>query len=110
EAVRTLRRQVLAQAQPLEQRDGVAREDFTRWLARIEREQNGDEPAYDVGIAVAHECQHRSAFAVGLHARREPDLARTPLYLVGFGPCRFRQRLEFPAKLDDIAIAVVPVI
>ena len=41
--------------EPLEQRDRIGVDDFRRGLARIEREQNGDQPAHDVSVAVSDE-------------------------------------------------------
>ena len=62
EAVRALRSEVLAQAQALEQGDRVGRENFAGVLAGKHREQDGDETAHDMGIAVAGEGEHRPAW------------------------------------------------
>ena len=60
-------------------------------FAVVDCEQDRDEPAYDVGVAVALEREARST-ARGLHARGEPDLARAAAHLVGIGAQVFRQR------------------
>ena len=74
---------MLPQSKPIEQTEGVDRQDLVGGLAGIEREQDGHEPAYDMRVAVADEAQHWPRFAVGLGGRREPDLTGAALHLVG---------------------------
>src|ERR1051325_2007618 len=110
EAVRTLRREVFAQAKLVEQRDCVALEDLARVFAGVEGEQDGDEPAYDVGVAVACEGEHRSARAVRLDAGREPHLAGAALHLIGLGARGLGQRRKLAAEFDYVTVAVVPIV
>jgi hypothetical protein len=101
---------VLAQSQPLEQFDRIGRQDLARRLARIERKQDGDQPAHDVRIAVAREVQERTGRAVALHFAREPHLAGTALHLVRFASLGLRQRRKAAAELDHIPVAIVPIV
>src|SRR5258708_6147924 len=55
EAVRALRRQVLAKSKILEHRNRVGRQDFASVLAGAQCEQHCDQPAHDMGVAVADE-------------------------------------------------------
>src|SRR6185369_14060991 len=110
EPVRALRRQMLAQAQTVEYRDRVGRKDFARRPAGIEREQDRDQAAHDVGVTVADELDLRAGGAVWPDVAREPDLAGAALNLVGVGALRLRQRLERAAEFDHIAVAIVPII
>ena len=79
-------------------------------LAGIEREQDRDQPAHDMGVAVAGEGQHRARRAVRLDRGRKPHLAGAALHLVGVAARGLRQRRQRAAKLDQIAIAVVPLV
>ena len=75
-----------------------------------EREQHSDQPAHDMGVAVAEIGQHRLALVVALELARQPDLAGAALHLVGVvavGVGKGRQRA---AELDQIAVAIVPLI
>src|SRR5215470_8164097 len=101
---------MLTQAEPLEQRDGVGCKNVARRSARIDCEQNGDQAAHDMGVTVADERQHRTALAIGLNARRQPDLTGTTLHLVGIAPVALVERRQRSAELDDIAVAVVPLV
>ena len=68
-----------------------------------------DQAAHDVGVAVAAEVQH--GLGPGrLDAPLEPDLARAAAHLVGIVVRLRRQRRQHPAELDDVAIALVPVV
>ncbi len=79
-------------------------------LAGKHRKQDGDKSAHDMGIAVAGEGEHGPASAVRMHGGREPDLARAALHLVRFGTVALGQRAQAAAELDDIAVAVVPLL
>ena len=56
----------------------------------VDRKQDGDEAAHDVGVAVGLERQLRYA-AVRLHVGCEPDLARAAAHLVGVRSQRLGQ-------------------
>src|SRR6266568_988591 len=79
-------------------------------LARIDSEQDCDQSAHDMGIAVAGKGQHWAARAVWAHSGVEPDLARAALNLVGIAMRRLRQRRQFAPQLNQIAIAIVPIV
>ncbi len=83
---------------------------FFRVLAGVQREQHRDQPAHDMGVAVAVESQHRTVAAIRLDGRREPHLAGAAPHLVGVVAGGFRQRRQRAAKLDQIAVAVVPLL
>src|SRR6516165_10511823 len=63
-----------------------------------------------MGIAVAGKSQHRAAGAIRAHSGIEPDLAGAALNLVGIAMRRLRQWRQFAPQLDQIAIAIVPVV
>src|SRR5215467_4588830 len=63
-----------------------------------------------MSIAVAGKTQHWAARAIRAHGGVEPDLARAALDLVGIAMRRLRQRRQFAPQLDQIAIAIVPVV
>src|SRR5579862_379335 len=61
-------------------------------------------------IAVALERQHRTARAVRPHRGIEPDLAGATLHFVDIVVRGSRQRREIPPQLDQVAIAIVPIL
>jgi hypothetical protein len=103
-----IRGQVLAEAHAAENGFRVGLGDFARRLAGIEGEQDGDEPTHDVRVAIAPESEHRLAVPRGL--LDQPDLARAAAHLVFVVVLGRRQRRERLAELDDIAIAVLPIV
>ena len=66
EAVRALRRQMLLEMQAAEHGIGVDVENGIGGLAGVEGEQDGDQTAHDMGVAVADEAQARGARDSGL--------------------------------------------
>src|SRR6185436_18133 len=99
-----------AQAEALKQRDRVSGKNLLGGLAGKHREQDGDEPAHDMSVAVAAEGERRSTLAIGAHGGRKPDLARTALHLVLVRAILVGQRAQSAAQLDDIAVAIVPLL
>jgi hypothetical protein len=77
-------REMFTQAEALEQRDRVGRQNLLRALAGNHRQQDGDQPADDMGVAVAGEAEHRP-IRISTDRGREPDLAGATLHLVGVG-------------------------
>ena len=63
-----------------------------------------------MGITIAGKSQHWAARAVRANRGVEPDLARAALNLVGIAMRRRRQRRQFAPQLNQIAIAIVPVV
>src|SRR5712671_6863634 len=61
QAVGALRRQVVAETEFVEHLDRVGRQDLLRRVAGIERQQDRDQAAHDVGVAVAEIVQLRLA-------------------------------------------------
>ena len=88
---------------------GVDLQNLIRTFARIEGKQDGDQPADDMGVAFAKEMEVRGAVAA-IDRGCEPNLADAALNLVGGVACVFREWLKGTAKLDDIAIAVLPIV
>src|SRR5215831_19253665 len=101
---------MFAQTHAFEQFDGIGVQDLPCALARIDSEQDRNQSAHDMSIAVAGKSQHRAAGAVTAHSSIEPDLAGAALNLVGVAMCRLRQWRQFAPQLNQIAIAIVPVI
>src|SRR6516164_3672431 len=101
---------MFAQTHAFEQFDGIGAQDLPRALARIDSEQNCNQSAHDMGIAVAGKSQHRAAGAIRAHGGVEPDLACAALNLIGIAMRRVGQRRQFAPQLNQIAIAIVPVV
>jgi hypothetical protein len=108
QSVRALRREVLAQAKPLEQDRRIGCQNVARALAGTQSEQNRDQPADNMGVAVTPKREDRSAEAVGPLGGGKPDLAGATLDLIRVDMRLRRKRSERTAELDDIPIAVVP--
>src|SRR5256885_2197147 len=106
ESVRALRGEMLAQAQPVEHGDRIGRKNVAGPLAGEHREQDGDQAAHDMGIAVANEGEYGSALAIRMHGGCKPDLARAALHLVCVGALALGEWVKRAAKLDDITVAV----
>jgi hypothetical protein len=109
ETVRALGRQMFLEVQLTQGLGRVDVQDLVGCLAIIEGEKNRDQPAYNMGVAIADEGEARGA-AVGLHGRGEPDLARAPLNFVRLRTRVLGERRELPAKFDDIAVPILPLI
>src|SRR6516165_5146128 len=101
---------MFAQTHAFEQFDGIGVQDLPGAFARIDGEQDCNQSAHDMGIAIADKSQHWAARAVRAHSGVEPDLARATLNLVGIAMRRLRQRRQFAPQLNQIAIAIVPVV
>jgi len=63
-----------------------------------------------MGVAVAGEGERGPALAVRMHGGREPDLARAALDLIRFGAVALGEGSQAAPELDDIAVAVVPLL
>src|SRR5262245_36100103 len=87
---------------------GVDAQDVLRRLARIQRKQNRNQAADDVGVAVADKGKARLAAAL-LDTGGEPNLADAALHLVRGGVFRLGQGRKPAAELDDVAVAILPV-
>src|SRR5579884_3030245 len=101
---------MLAQSHFLEQGDGIETQNVLGALARIDGKKNCNQSAHDMRVAVADESQDRFAAAVWPHSGIEPNLAGATLHLVDVGACRLVQWRKFPAELDQVTIAVVPIV
>src|SRR5581483_5490075 len=88
----------------------VGAQNLVARLALIHGEEDGNEPAHDMGIAVAEELQDRSCARPLPHGAGEPDLAGAAAHLVGIRPQRFGERRQRSPQLDDVAVAVLPII
>jgi len=109
QAVGALRRQVIAEAEFVEHGRGVGRKNFLGRAARIKRQQDRNQSAHDMGVAVAQVFQQCFAGIAAFEALGEPNLAGATLHLVGGRMLGFRHRFERPAEFDDIPVTVVPI-
>src|SRR4051812_1035418 len=109
-AVGALRRQMLAKSEFVEHGQRIRRQDLLRRVAGIKRQQDRDQTAHDVGVAVAEIVQPRFAVAAAVDLLGEPDLAGAAIDLVGRGMFRLRHRRQRAAEFDDVAVAVVPLV
>src|SRR5262249_8049467 len=67
EAIRALRREMFAQTHAFEQFDGIGVQNLPCALARIDSEQDRNQSAHDMGIAVTGKGQHGRPRAVRAH-------------------------------------------
>ena len=79
-------------------------------LFRIQREQDRNQAAHDMRIAIAAKFQHGSACAVRADVRGEPDLTGAAAYFIGLGMLGFRHWFERAANFDQVAITIVPIV
>jgi hypothetical protein len=79
-------------------------------MVRIKRQRDGDQAAHEVGIAVAPVMEALFAAYARLSLELEPDLAYAAANLVGIVMGGLAQRLERAAELDNIAVAVFPIV
>ena len=82
------------------------------WKAELElsyRQNQRDEPFDNMRVALAAKCQARLGSAA-VDIGHNPHLTRAATHARVFGLLCVRQRLEHFAKLDHIAVAVLPVI
>ena len=93
QAVGALRRQVIAEAELVEHLERIGCENFLGRMPGIQRQQDRDQAAHDMGVAVAEIVQPRLAAIAPIDLLREPDLADATLHLVFGGMLSFRQRL-----------------
>src|SRR5437867_12547613 len=63
-----------------------------------------------MGVAVTHDREDGAALAVGLDRRCQAELAGAALHLVGVTPVALVERRHRSTELDDIAVAVVPLV
>src|SRR3954451_10413174 len=110
ETVGALRGQVLAQSDAVEYVDGIGGEDLARRLTGIDGEQNRDETAHDMSVAVACEREYGAILTIRLRRRREPDLAGAALHFVGFLAVALVELREAAPEFDHIAVAIVPLV
>src|SRR3954447_5626951 len=79
-------------------------------LAREYCEQDCDETAHDVSVAVTAELKNRSAGLIRPNVCGKPHLAGAALDLIPLRAFGFRQSGERAAELYEIAVAVVPLL
>src|SRR5437588_5899186 len=101
---------MLAKPELVEQRDRISGKDLLRRVARIKRQKDRDQPAHDMGIAVAEILQYGLVAALAIDPLRKPHLARAALHLVFLGMLGFGHRLEHAAEFADVPIAGVPIL
>ena len=100
---------MLLQPQAIENRVGIDGQRLVERPAVVDGGEDGDEAAYDVRVAVGEEGEDRSPVAA-LNVGGEPDLAGAAAHLVGVSPQRFGQRRQGAAELDQIAVAILPIV
>tara|TARA_B110000971_G_scaffold179446_1_gene185685 strand:- start:1547 stop:1840 length:294 start_codon:yes stop_codon:yes gene_type:complete len=84
---------------------GVKADNLSAGFSIIKIEQNGDQTAHDMGVAIATKAQ---SFAFNL--RDEPNLTDTARHFVGFIMFGIAQGGQAIAKLDDETIALFPIV
>jgi hypothetical protein len=89
--------------------DRVGLQDLGRPAVVVELHQHRDQPFHDEGVAVGPEMQVRLAVDP-VHVVGEPDLRHAAFDLGLFGLLRLGHRLELLAEVDDIGVAVLPIV
>src|SRR5215217_4797455 len=84
-------------------------EHLRRRLARVEGEEERNQPAHDVGVAVAAPMQDGLGRG-GFDAPLKPNLAGAALNLVGVVVRLRRQGRQHAAEFDEVAIALLPLV
>ena len=94
-----------------ENRLSISFQDFRSSFARINRKQYCDQPADDMGVAVAKEIK---SLLMAVFRRpvpgRQPHLANAPLYLGARDARIVGQLFQRLAKLNHVAVTVFPLI
>lgn len=103
--VGALRREVVLQPQVVEDRFGIGRQDLLGRAVLVDCEQNGNQTANNVGVAVTVEVQ-----ACARGGRVKPDLAGAASDLVVVVALIFRKFRQFATELDHITVAVFPIV
>src|SRR4030081_2900767 len=85
QAIGALWRQVLAEAEFVEHRDGVGGQNLLRGVPGIQRQQDRDQPAHDMRVAVAEVVEQRFVAVAAVELLRQPDLAGGAPHLVARG-------------------------
>ena len=88
----------------------VCAQHVIRRLAGVDCEQDGDQATHYMGVAVALEAEHGSAIGSALCLGCEPHLAGAAADLVSVRAVGLGQGGQAPAELDDVAVAVLPVV
>src|SRR5882724_4546338 len=91
-------------------RDGVGGKNLLRRVAGIKCQQDCDQSAHDMRVAVTEIVQHWCVAVAAVDLLGKPDLAGAALHLVGSGMLGFGHRSQGAAEFDDIPIAVVPIV
>jgi len=98
---------MLAQAKALEQRDRVGRQNLRAGLSDTSR-AGWRSVAHD--LASLSRRSKDGLSRVGTDGGGKPDLARAALHLVCIGAVALGQCIQSAAELDDVAVAIVPLI
>jgi len=86
----------------------VHRENFRSLVARIKCQHDGHQTTHDMRIGIAKKLDDR--IVAVLWQRLQPDLADAALNLVCSVACIVGIGRQFLAEVDDIAIAVFPIV
>src|SRR5690349_19522287 len=106
EAVAAVHRDVVLEAEALEHRARVEREDLARRAVRVQLEQQCDQALDDVRVRIAAQLEPRRR--AGVQRRRQPHLRHAAAHLVRLGALGLRQRRQLAAELDQVAVALLP--
>src|SRR6202022_2153089 len=101
---------MFAKSEFVEHRKGVGCKNLPRRVPRIQCQQDRDQSAHDMRVAVAQIVQQRFVGSAAVDLLCEPNLAGAALHLVYSGMPGFRHGIQRAAEFDDIPIAVVPIV
>lgn len=100
---------MLGQTEFSEDRLRIALQDLFGRCILVKCEEDSDEALYDVGVAIALEM-HPALSILLADVGGNPHLARTAAHLVGISAQGFGEFGQLAAKLDDIPVAVFPIV
>jgi hypothetical protein len=101
---------MLLEAERAKGGERVDRQDLIGRAIGKERNRNGDQPPHEVRVAVAAKMQGLSAIRARPRLALQPDLTDAAPDLVDVIVRRRAQGFERVAELDDIAVAVLPIV
>ena len=103
---------MFTQAKLLKYFPRIGGHNFSGGSSGVDCEQEGNEPAHDMCVAVTGKTEPGTALAgvTGFGPGGEPNLADTTLNLVFAGPIVLAQRFKGTPQLNYIAVAVFPIV
>src|SRR5579863_8904507 len=101
---------MLLEAKRPKRAESVDRKNLLRRAIGEKRDRDRDQPPHQVRVAVAAIVEDRPAIAVDLPLALQPDLTDAAPHLIDVTVRGLVERFKRVAKLNDIAIAILPLV